>query len=128
MRAAALLLFAVISFSAGTAKADESAAISKLISEIDTAAKTDKARMMSLIVINTDVSRETLEREKTRTGFTLGEVYVAHSIALASKRTFSQIVAMKAGRTWAQVAQKNKVSLRGASASITELMRRARGN
>jgi hypothetical protein len=123
MRAPSFILLAMTLFSTTIARADDSIAINKLISEIDAAAKTDKARMLSIITINTDVAGRTLEKEKAR-GFTLGEVYVAHSIALAAHKSFDQVAAMKTKEnTWGRVAQMNKVSLRGAASSIKELMR-----
>jgi hypothetical protein len=124
MRVPALILLMITLLSAAIARADDSVAINKLIADIDAAAKTDKSRMLSIITINTDVAGTTLEREKSRTGFRFGEVYAAHSIALAAHKSFDQIVAMKAeGHTWGKVAQMNKVSLRGATTSIKELMR-----
>jgi hypothetical protein len=127
MRAGPLILLTVALFSASIAEADDSVAINKLISEIDAAARENKTRMLSIITINTDVATTTLEKERARTGFTLGEVYVAHSIALAAHKSFAQIVAMKAkGDTWGKVALLNKVSLRGATSSIRELMRSKR--
>jgi hypothetical protein len=124
MRATSLILLALAFLSASIAGADDSAAINKLISEIDAAARTNKSRMLSIITINTDVATTTLEKEKERSGFTLGEIYVAHSIALAAHKTFAQVAAMKAKeKTWGKVAQANQVSLRGATSSIKELMR-----
>jgi hypothetical protein len=118
------ILVPITLLAATMARADDSAAINKLISEIDAAAKIDKARMLSIVTINTDVAGTTLEKEKARTGFSLGEVYVAHSIALAAHKTFDQVAAMKTkDETWGKVAQRNKVSLRGATSSIKELMR-----
>ena len=92
MRAGPLILLTVALFSASIAGADDSVAINKLISEIDAAARENKTRMLSIITINTDVATTTLEKERVRTGFTLGEVYVAHSIALAAHKSFAQIV------------------------------------
>ncbi|MEY2562864.1 MAG: hypothetical protein QOH88_1057 [Verrucomicrobiota bacterium] len=124
MRIPALLFLAAASLSAPIARADDSAAINKLISEIDAAARTNQSRMLSIITINTDVATPTLEKEKAQTGLTLGEIYVAHSIALAAHKTFAQVFAMKAKeKTWGKVAQANQVSLRGATSSIKELMR-----
>ncbi len=123
MRALALVLLMLTCFSAVTVGADDSVAINKLIAEIDAAAKTDKARMLSILILNTDVAGATLEREKARTHFSYGEVYVAHSIALATHKSFDQIAGTKAqGNTWGKVAQINNVSLRGATRSIKELM------
>jgi hypothetical protein len=83
--------------------------------------------MLSIIIINTDVAGPTLERQTKRTGLSLGDVYVAHSIALASHRTFDQIAAAKArGDSWAKVAQANNVSLRGSTAALKEMMRSKR--
>jgi hypothetical protein len=124
MRAPALILFTVALFSAAHARADDTTAINKLIADINAAAKTNKARMMRIIIINIDVASSTLEQEKTRTGLTLGEVYVAHSLARASQKTFSQIVAAKTGgQSWAKIAQTNKVSLKGSTAALKEMLK-----
>ena len=74
------------------ARADDSAAINKLIADINAAAKGDKVRMLRIIVINTDVAASTLELEKSRTGLSYGDVYVAHSLAMASHKTFNSRV------------------------------------
>jgi hypothetical protein len=116
------ILLMIVLLPAAMAGADEAKAINKLIAEIDSAAKANKPHMLSLITINTDVAGTTLEREKSRTGFSYGEVYVAHSIALASHKTFDQIATAKAkGSSWAQIAQMNKVRLRGSAALLKEM-------
>ena len=105
--------------------ADDSAAINKLIGDIYAAAKTNKARILSIIVINTDVAASTLEQEKSRTGLSYGDVYVAHSLAMASHKSFNQIVALKAsGQSWARIAQMHKVSLRGSTAALKEMLKK----
>ena len=104
--------------------ADDSAAIHKLIVDINAAAKTNKARILRIIVINTDVAASTLEQEKSRTGLSYGEVYVAHSLAMASHKSFNQIVALKAsGQSWARIAQMHKVSLQGSTAVLKEMLK-----
>jgi hypothetical protein len=104
--------------------ADDSAVINKLIVDINAAAKTNKARMLRIIVINTDVAASTLEQEKSRTGLSYGEVYVAHSLAMASHKSVNQIVALKAsGQSWAKIAQTHKVSLRGSTAALKEMLK-----
>ena len=124
MRAPALILFTVALFSAAHIRADDTTAINKLIADINAAAKTNKARIMKIIIINTDVSAEMLEQEKARTGLSLGEVYVAHSLAMAAHKTFNQIVAEKGGQqSWAQVAAANKVSLKGSTAALKEMLK-----
>src|SRR5437762_5686801 len=124
MRLPALILFLVALLSAATTRADDSAAIKKLISDINAAAKEDKARMLKIIVINTDVAASTLELEKSRTGLSYGDVYVAHSLAMASHKTFNQIVALKAGgQSWAKIAQIHNVSLRGSTAALKEMLK-----
>lgn len=124
MRAPALILFTVALFSAANARADDTSAINKLIADIDAAAKRDKARMLKIMVINTDVAASTLEQEKARTGLSFGEVYVAHSLAMASHKTFSQIVALKAaGQSWVKIAETNKVSLKGSTAVLKEMLK-----
>ncbi len=110
--------------SAAIAQADDSAAINKLIADINAAAKADKARMLRVIVINTDVAASTLGSEKSRTGLSYGEVYVAHSLAMASHKSFDQIVALKgSGQSWAKIAQMHKVSLRGSAAAFKNMLK-----
>ena len=124
MRAPALILCAITLFSAAAVRADDTKAINKLIADINAAAKANKERVMTIIVINTDVAAATLEQEKTRTGLSLGEVYVAHSLAMASHKTFNQIVAAKtSGQSWAKIAEANKVSLKGSTALLKEMLK-----
>ncbi len=124
MRAPALILCTITLFSAAAVRADDTRAINKLIADINAAAKADKARMVQIIVINTDVAAAMLEQEKARTGFSLGEVYVAHSLAMASHKTFNQIVAAKTGgQSWAKIAEANKVSLKGSTAALKEMLK-----
>ena len=83
--------------------------------------------MLSIVIINTNVAGDTLKKQKSRTGLSLGEVYVAHSLALASRKSFDQIVASKAsGNSWTKIAQTNKVSLLGSTAALKEMMRSKR--
>jgi PIN domain nuclease of toxin-antitoxin system len=117
-----ILMIALLS--PNMARADDSAAINKLIANINAAAKTNKARMLKIMVINTDVAASTLEQEKSRTGLSLGDVYVAHSLAMASQKTFNQIVALKAkGQSWAAIAHAHKVSLKGSTAALKEMLK-----
>lgn len=117
-----ILMIALLS--AAIARADDSAAITKLIAEINAAAKANKARMLRIIVINTNVAASTLEQEKSRTGLSFGDVYVAHSLAMASQKSFDKIVALKArGQSWAKIAQAHKVSLRGSTAALKEMLK-----
>ena len=107
-----------------TAVAADPKAIAKLIDDINAAARTNKERMTSIIVINTDVATTTLERQKKETGLTLGDVYVAHSLALATKKKFSAIVALhKSGQSWAQIAKSHNVTLKGSSELIKEMQK-----
>jgi hypothetical protein len=109
---------------AAVTRADDSAAINKLIADINAAAKANKARMLRIMVINTDVAASTLELEKSRTGLSYGEVYAAHSLAMASHKSFAQIAALKvSGQSWAKIAQTNKVSLRGSTAALKEMLK-----
>lgn len=114
----------IVTFLTATiAYADDSAAIEKLIADINAAAKVNKERLLRIIVINTDVAASTLEQEKARTGFSYGELYVAHSLALACHKTFDEIVAMKKrGLTWAGIAQKHEVRLRGSFKALKQML------
>ena len=99
-------------------------AIAQLIDDINAAARTNKERMLSIITINTDVATTTLEQQKKETGLTFGDVYVAHSLALATKKKFRAIIALhKSGQTWAQIAKSHNVSLKGSRELIKEMQK-----
>ena len=110
--------------SVAIAAAEDAAAIAKLIGDINAAVRTDKQRMLSIITINTDVAGTTLEQEKVRTGLTFGDVYVAHSLALATKKKFGAMVALhKSGQSWAEIAKSHNVTLKGSSELIREMQK-----
>jgi hypothetical protein len=110
--------------SGATAVAADPKAIAQLIDDINAAVRTNKQRMLSIITINTDVAASTLEQQKKETGLTFGDVYVAHSLALATKKKFSAIVAFhKSGHSWAQIAKSHNVSLKGSRELIKEMQK-----
>jgi len=96
--------------------------IAKLIDDINAAVRSNKQRMLSIITINTDIAASQLEQEKTRTGMSFGDVYVAHSLALATKKKFNAIVELhKSGKTWADIAKSHNVTLKGSSELIEQM-------
>ena len=108
---------------AGTV-ADDSKAIAKLIRDINIAVRDDKRRMLSIIVINTNVAATTLEQQKARTGLSFGDLYVAHALSLATRKKFDTIVALKVGgQSWAEIARAHKVSLKGSTQLLKEMMK-----
>ena len=110
--------------SAAVAARDDSKAVAKLIRDINAAVREDKRRMLSIIVINTNVAATTLEQQKARTGLSFGDLYVAHALSLATRKKFDTIVALKAaGQTWSQIARAHKVSLKGSTELLKEMMK-----
>lgn len=96
--------------------------IAKCIADIDAAVRANKQRTLSVIVINTDVAATTLEQEKARTGFTFGEIYVAHSLALATRKKFDTMVKLKkSGKTWEQIAREHNVTLKGSRELLRQI-------
>jgi hypothetical protein len=103
---------------------DDSKAVAKLISDINAAVREDKRRMLSIIVINTNVATTTLEQQKARTGLSFGDLYVAHSLSLATRKKFDSIVALKTGgQSWSQIARAHKVSLKGSTELLKAMMK-----
>ena len=124
MRMRGLILLMITSLCAAMAGADDAVAIHNLIADINAAAKADRARLLRILVINTDVAASTLEQEKSRSGLSYGDVYVAHSLAMASRKSFDQIVALKSGgQSWTKIAQTHKVSLRGSAAALKNMLK-----
>jgi hypothetical protein len=110
---------------AAGAGVDDSKAIAKLIRDINAAVQEDKRRMLSIIVINTNVAATSLEQQKARTGLSFGDLYVAHSLTLATRKKFDTLVALKAGgQSWAQIARAHKVSLKGSTELLREMMKK----
>ena len=100
----------------------DSASIGKLVDDINAAIRLNKQRMLSIIVVNTDVAATQLEREKAETGMTFGDVYVAHSLSLATRTKFSAIVALhKSGKSWAAIAKSHNVALKGSRDLIEQM-------
>jgi hypothetical protein len=79
------------------------------------AAKPDgPAKVLQSISKSTGVPAATLEKEKTKTGLTYGDIFAAHSVAKASGKSFDEIAALKKkGQTWDQIAEANGVDLGG---------------
>ena len=112
--------------SRAAAAAVDPRAINRLISEINAAAQKDKRRILSLMVINTNVAATTLEQQKARTGLSLGDIYVAHALSLATRKKFDTIVALKTGgQSWSQIARAHNVSLKGSTEMLKEMMRKS---
>jgi hypothetical protein len=71
-------------------------------------------RALKSISASTHVPVATLEKEKASSGVTYGELYIAHAIASASGKSFTEIVKLKKqGKTWDKIADDNNVSLGG---------------
>jgi hypothetical protein len=119
-----VVIFLTTFLSVAIAAAEDDAAIAKLIDDINAAVRTNKQRMLSIITINTDVAASTLEQEKARTGLSFGDLYVAHSLALATKKKFHTIIVLKkSGQSWTQIARSHKVKLKGSSELIKEMQK-----
>ncbi len=72
------------------------------------------AKVVQSISKSTGVPAATLEKQKTSTGMTYGDLFAAHSIAKASGKTFEEIAGLKKkGQTWDQIAEANGVDIGG---------------
>ena len=106
-------------------RGNDAAAIAKLIDDINAAVRRNKQRTLSIITINTDVAGATLEQQKAQTGLSFGDLYVAHSLALSTRKKFETIMALKkAGQSWSQIAKSHKVRLRESKELLDEMKRK----
>ena len=78
-----------------TVSGNDGPAIARLIDDINAAVRRNKQRTLSIITINTDVAASTLEKQKAQTGLTFGDLYVAHSLALSTRKKVDTILALK---------------------------------
>jgi hypothetical protein len=68
------------------------------------------------------VAAATLEQQKAQTGFSLGEIYVAHSLALATHKRFEEIAKLKkSGKSWEKIALEHNVALKGSRELIRQI-------
>ena len=106
-------------------RGNDAVAIARLIEDINAAVRRNKQQTLSIITINTDVAGSTLERQKAQTGLTFGDLYVAHSLALSTRKKFDTIMAMKkGGQSWAQIARAHKVRLKGSKELLEEMKKK----
>ena len=99
-----------------TAVGVKAASIDKTIANINADAQKEGGpeRVLKSISASTHVPVTTLEKEKAKSGLSYGDLYIAHSIASASGKSFDQIAAPKSkGQTWDKIADDNNVSLGG---------------
>jgi hypothetical protein len=110
-----LLLTLVILFG-GTIACTQAAPIKQTIASINADAQKPggEERILKSISASTHVPVATLAKEKASTGFSYGDLYVAHSIASASGKSFNDVAKLKGqGQTWEKIADANNVSLDG---------------
>jgi hypothetical protein len=92
------------------------ASLSKTVAQInaDAAKEGGPAKVLESMAKSTGVSAATLEKQKSKTGLSYGDIFAAHSIAKASGKSFDEIVALKKkGQTWDQIAEANGVETGG---------------
>jgi hypothetical protein len=94
-------------------------------------------RVLKSISASTKVPVATLSQEKASSGFTVGDLYVAHALANAAGKSFAEMAKLKKqGQSWDKIADANNVSLGGkkekkmavAKASPTPRMNRGPSN
>ena len=99
-----------------TAVGVEAGSIQKTIANIN--ADADKPggpeQVLKSISASTHVPVATLEKQKAKSDLSYGDLFMAHSIAKASGKSFDEIAALKTkGQSWDAVAEASNVSLGG---------------
>jgi hypothetical protein len=99
-----------------TAMALAAASLTKTVANINADASKEggPAKVLESISKSTGLPVATLEKEKTRTGLTYGDVFAAHTIAKACHKSFDEIAALKKkGETWDKIASDNGLETGG---------------
>ena len=94
----------------------QAGSIAQTAAQINADAKKEggPARALASISKSTHVPVATLEKEMARFHLTHGDLFIGHSIASASGKSFDQIAGLKTkGATWDKIAEENNVSLDG---------------
>jgi hypothetical protein len=108
-----LILGCVLALTALRASA---ASLTQTVAQINSDAQKEggPAKVLESMSKSTGVSVATLEKEKTRTGLSYGDVFAAHTIAKISGKSFDEIAALKKkGETWDKIASDNGVETSG---------------
>jgi len=99
-----------------TAMAVAAASLTKTVANINADASKEggPAKVLEAMSKTTGVPVATLEKEKTRTGLSYGDVFAAHTLAKASGKSFDEIVALKKkGESWDKIASDNGLEIGG---------------
>jgi hypothetical protein len=110
------ILFAVVILLCASAGWSRAASINQMIASLNADAQKPGGpdRVLKSISASMHVPVTTLEKEKTATNLSYGDLYVAHAIANASGKKFDQLAALKRkGQNWDKIAEENNVSLDG---------------
>ena len=99
-----------------TALRASAASLTQTVAQINSDAQKagGPAKVLESMSKSTGVSVATLEKEKTRTGLSYGDIFAAHTIAKISGKTFDEIAALKkSGEPWDKIASDNGVETGG---------------
>ena len=108
-----LSLACLVGLSALSASA---ASLTKTVASINADAQKEggPAKVLQSISKSTGVPVATLEKEKTKTGLTYGDIFAAHTVAKISGKTFDEIAALKKkGDSWDKIGEANGVDTGG---------------
>ena len=115
MKMKRLFLALIVLLSLINARA-QAATISQTIASINADSKKEggPARVLASISASTHVPVATLEKQMAKTHLGFGDLYAAHAIASAAKKSFDEIAGLKTrGQSWEKIAEANNVSLDG---------------
>ena len=79
------------------------------------------AKVLQSVSKSTGVPVATLEKQKTTTGLTYGDIFAAHTVAKASGKTFDEIVALrKKGDSWDKISTDTGVAPSGSKKTAAQ--------
>ena len=99
-----------------TALRVSAASLTQTVANINSDAQKEggPAKVLESISKSTGVPVATLEKEKTRTGLSYGDIFAAHTVAKVSGKSFDEIAALKKkGEPWDKIASDNGVETGG---------------
>jgi hypothetical protein len=113
-----VLMFGVISAQAQYVEAHKIDTVSKDLPE---------AQVLTVLSEHLGVPSETLKKQKTDTGLPIGQLYIAHALAKASKSDVSQLLADNKTKSWGEIAKAKNVKMKVLGDDVDKLEKDLKG-
>ena len=96
--------------------------------KIDTLSKDlPEAEVLTVLSNHLGVPTETLKQQKSATGLPIGQLYIAHALAKASKSNVQELFAENKTKPWGEIAKMKNVKMKQLDGDLDKLQKDLKG-